>query len=419
MQLPASPPRAAASAAKALPRAVVVLGIVSFFADVSSEIAYPLIPIFLTTVLGAPVWAVGLIEGVAESTASLTKVASGWWSDRIGRRMPLVVAGYALAALGKALLALAGSWPLVFGARFVDRFGKGVRGAPRDALLADVTTADQRGRAFGLHRTMDTAGAVVGPLLALALVALFDDRLRLVFLVATVPGVLAVVALAFVREPARAVAPPSAEVTATIATPATPTAPPAGRSPLDRRLVLFFAATLLFALGNSSDVFILLRAKDLGLSTTLVVLAYVVYNFVYMSGAYPLGALSDRIGRRGIFVAGLAMFAVVYLGFALIEDSRFVWPLLALYGLYMAATDGIGKALVSDLAPADRRGAVLGLYGTITGVSTLVASVLAGQLWDHVSVQAPFFLAAGGALAAIALLLLVGGRPARVEVPSG
>lgn len=408
-------------AARALPRAVIVLGIVSFFADVSSEIAYPLIPIFLTSVLGAPVWAVGLIEGVAESTASLMKVASGWWSDRIGRRMPLVVAGYALAALGKALLALAGSWPLVFGARFVDRFGKGVRGAPRDALLADVTTADQRGRAFGLHRTMDTAGAVVGPLLALALVALFDDRLRLVFLVATVPGVLAVLALAFVREPARAVATPSAEVTAAIGTPATlatPTAPPAGRSPLDRRLVLFVAATLLFALGNSSDVFILLRAKDLGLSTTLVVLAYVVYNFVYMSGAYPLGALSDRIGRRGIFVAGLAMFAVVYLGFALIEDSRFVWPLFALYGLYMAATDGIGKALVSDLAPADRRGAVLGLYGTITGVSTLVASVLAGQLWDHVSVQAPFFLAAGGALAAIALLLLVGGRPARVEVTS-
>lgn len=411
MQQSASPPRPAGSARNALPRAVIVLGIVSFFADVSSEIAYPLIPIFLTTVLGAPVWAVGLIEGVAESTASLLKVASGWWSDRIGRRMPLVIIGYGLAAVGKVLLALAGSWPLVFGARFVDRFGKGVRGAPRDALLADVTAPDQRGRAFGLHRSMDTAGAVLGPLIALALVGILDDRLRLVFLVAAVPGVLAVLALAFVREPARAVATTRSEAGRAAATAAV-------RSPLDRRLVLFFGATLLFALGNSSDVFILLRAKDLGLSTTLVVLAYVVYNFVYMSGAYPLGALSDRIGRRGIYIAGLGAFAAVYLGFALIQDSRFVWPLLALYGLYIAATDGIGKALVADLAPADRRGTVLGLYGTITGVSTLVASVLAGQLWDHVSVQAPFFLAAGGAIGAIALLLFVGGRPARAERPA-
>lgn len=408
MQQPTSPPRAAATAAKALPRAVIVLGIVSFFADVSSEIAYPLIPLFLTGVLRTPIAAVGLIEGVAESTASLLKVASGWWSDRIGRRMPLVVAGYALAALGKVLLAFAGSWPMVFGARFVDRFGKGVRGAPRDALLADVTEPDQRGRAFGLHRAMDTAGAVVGPLLALALVALFDDRLRLVFLVAAVPGVLAVVALAFVHEPARtpparpAAPPPTADSTA---------APAAVRSRLDRRLVLFFAATLVFALGNSSDVFILLRAKDLGLSTTLVVLVYVVYNFVYMSAAYPIGTLSDRIGRRGIFVAGLLTFATVYLGLALVREAWLVWPLFAMYGLYMAATDGVGKALISDLAPADRRGAVLGLYGTITGVSTLGASLAAGLLWDFVGVPAPFLLGAFGALAA-AVLLLVGGRNA-------
>ncbi len=381
-----------------------MLGVVSFFADVSSEIVYPLVPIFLTTVLGAPVAIVGLIEGVAESTASVVKFFSGWWSDRLPKRLPLVLGGYGLAALGKLLLGLAGAWPLVLTARFIDRLGKGVRGSPRDALIADSTAPDQRGRAYGLHRSMDTAGAVVGPLLALALVAWLDEALRTVFLLAVIPGVLSTLAVLFVREPERAQPKPRVVESASgAAKPAT------GLGSLDRRLVLFLMASLIFAIGNSSDIFLLLRAKQLGLSTTAAILGYVVFNFVYMSAAYPIGALSDRIGRRGIFVAGLALFTATYVGFAVISTPTLVWPLFAVYGLYMACTDGVGKALVSDFAPAEKRGAMLGLYGTITGVATFAASVLAGLLWDYVGVPAPFMLGAAAAVIAGALLLLAGG----------
>ena len=384
-----------------LPRNVVLLGVVSFFADVSSEMAYPFIPIFLTSVLGAPVAAVGAIEGIAESTASLMKLASGWGSDRVRRRLPLVVAGYGLAAVAKVLLALAAAWPFVLFARFVDRFGKGLRGSPRDALIGDSAPPELRGRAFGLHRSMDTAGAVLGPLLALAMASALNDDLRTVFLIAAVPGFLGVIALFLVKEPRHIVA--------------TPAAPPAEVlpvvGPMPRPLLLFIAASLVFALGNSSDVFLLLRAKDLGMSTTLVVLAYVVYNFVYMLGAYPVGILSDRIGRRGVFVAGLAAFAATYLGFAMVTGATLVWPLFALYGLYMAATDGIGKALITDVAPTARRASAIGLHGMITGFGTLAASLLAGQLWDHVSPAAPFLLGAGSA--ALALVLLLAVRPQR------
>lgn len=379
-----------------LPRNVILLGVVSFFADVSSEMAYPFIPIFLTGVLGAPVGVIGIIEGVAESTASLMKLASGWWSDRVQRRLPLVITGYGLAAVGKLLLALASIWPMVFVARFVDRFGKGLRGSPRDALIGDSAPPELRGRAFGLHRSMDTAGAVLGPLLALAMAGALNDDLRTVFLLAAVPGFLGVLALFLVREPRR------------IERSAAPTAPSEVLpvvGPMPRPLLLFIAASFVFALGNSSDVFLLLRARDLGMSTTLVVLAYVVYNFVYMLGAYPIGILSDRIGRRGVFVAGLAAFAATYLGFALTTGATMVWPLFALYGLYMAATDGIGKALITDIAPTERRASAIGLHGMITGLGTLVASVLAGQLWDHVGPAAPFLLGAGSAAIAMALLL--------------
>jgi len=382
-----------------LPRNVVLLGVTSFFADISSEMIYPLIPIFLTVTLGAPVAVVGLIEGIAESTASLVKLGSGWISDRIGRRMPLVISGYGLAAVAKLLLAFAFAWPVVLVARFVDRFGKGVRGSPRDALIGDSAPAALRGRAFGLHRSMDTAGAVIGPLLALLLVAMLSDRLRVVFLLAAIPGVLSVLSLAFVREVPR---PPTDPTAATAAMPSIL----ATFRAMDRRLLLFMAASLVFALGNSSDIFLILRAKDLGLSTTATVLAYVVYNFVYMSAALPSGIVSDRLGRRGVFILGLVIFAAVYIGFALTTSALAVWPLFAVYGLYIAMTDGVGKALISDLAPVERRATVLGAYGTLTGVLVLVASTLAGVLWDLVGAWAPFALGAASALAAAAILLM-------------
>lgn len=387
-----------------LPQNVVALGITSFFADVSSEMIYPLIPIFLTTTLGAPVTVVGFIEGLAESTASLLKLASGWFSDRIGRRMPLVVGGYGLAAVGKLLLALAFAWPIVLVARFVDRVGKGVRGSPRDALIADSTPADMRGRAFGLHRAMDTAGAVVGPLLGLGLVALLDERFRLIFLLAAIPGALAVLSLSLVREPPREAA---------MRTNVSSTSLLTTLRGADRRLVWFMAASLVFAIGNSSDIFLILRAKDLGMSTTTTVLAYVVYNVVYMLVAVPAGAASDRLGRRGVLVLGLIVFAVVYAGFALNTSAWVVWPLFALYGVYIAATDGVGKALMSDLAPREYRASVLGTYGMLTGIMVFVASALAGALWDQVGAWAPFALGAASAAIAAAMLILQPSTPSR------
>lgn len=391
---------------RGLPRNVVVLGAVSFFADVSSEMAYPLVPLFLTGVLGAPAAVIGLIEGVAEGTASFVRLASGWWSDRAQRRLPLVASGYGLAALGKVLLAAAVAWPVVLGARFVDRFGKGLRSSPRDALIADSIDASQRGRAFGLHRSMDTAGAVLGPLLALGLVALLDDRLRLIFLLAAIPGACSVAALGLVREPARR--------------PRSRPEPTSRSAPIPRHhlfagprgatLRLFLLAALVFALGNSSDIFLILRARDLGLSTTAVVFSYVVYNTVYMSLALPLGALSDRLPRRTIMIGGLLVFAAVYAGFAAADRSIYVWPLMAAYGVYIAATDGIARALVVDLVPVEVRATALGWHGMVVGLGAVVSSIVAGVLWDRVGVAAPFVLGGATALAGALLLLRIPGR---------
>ncbi|MFM9108616.1 MAG: MFS transporter [Chloroflexota bacterium] len=377
-----------------LPRNVVVLGVVSFFADLSTEMVYPLIPLFLTGVLGAPVAVVGLIEGIAESTASLLKVASGWWSDRVGRRLPLAVAGYGLAAVGKLLLAVAWAWPVVLLARFVDRTGKGLRGSPRDALIADSTEAGSRGRAFGFHRAMDTAGAAIGPLIGLALVAALDGQLRPVFALAVIPGLLSVAALAMVREPAAAAR----------TAPAAPLRLSLSLEGFDPRLRRFLLAAAAFALGNSSDVFLILRARELGLTATAAVLAYVLFNLTYMAAALPAGSLSDRIGQTRVYVAGLLVFALVYLGFAAAREGWQIWPLFAAYGLYMALTEGVGKALIADLAPRDRRATAIGVYGALTGIGLLVSSTAAGLLWDRVGPGAPFVAGAVAALVCAAML---------------
>ena len=384
-----------------LPRNIVLLGVTSFFADVSSEMVYPLIPVFLTSTLGAPASVVGLIEGVAESTASLSKPVAGWFSDRAGRRLPFVVSGYSLGAAGKLLLAAATAWPVVLFARFVDRLGKGLRDSPRDALIGDSTTPELRGRAFGLHRAMDTGGAVIGPLLGLLLVALLNERLRLVFLIAAVPGFISVLCLSLVKE--RRGSAPKTE------------APGEGLFPrlrtLDRRLKWFLLAALVFSLGNSSDVFLVLRAKDLGLSITAVVLAYILYNFVYMSASLPAGIASDYLGRRVVYIGGLLVFAGVYGGLAVADEAVFVWPLFAIYGLYIALTDGVSRALISDLAPAESRASALGIHGMLTGLATLFASVMAGLLWDHIGQWAPFAVGAAGAIIGASMLVFV--------VPSG
>lgn len=386
------------------------LGAVSFFGDVSSEMLYPLMPLFLTAVLGAPVAIVGAIEGAAEALAAILKTVSGRFADRTGHRVPLVFAGYLLSALAKGLIALAHAWPLVLAARLIDRTGKGFRTSPRDAILADSSDPGLRGAAFGWHRAMDTMGAVVGPLLALALLALLDGDLRKVILLAVIPGLLGALLVLTVSDPrrrGRRARPPEGETTSVpgMAAPrreaAGLAATPTGRlrwSALPRGFKLYLAAWLPFVLVNSSDVFLILRAEQLGFSTTGVVLVYALYNLVYSLGSLPLGHLSDRLGRRPVLVGGMIVFALVYGGFSLATHTWQVVLLFAVYGLYMAATDGVGKALAIDLVPHELRATSVGLLGTVTGLATLAASSVAGVLWDAVGPYAPFVFGAAGAV---------------------
>jgi len=385
-------------------RNVFTFGLVSFCADVASEMLYPLIPIFLTTTLGAPVAVLGVIEGIAEGTASSLKVVSGWYADRVRWRKPLVAAGYALSALGKLLLAAAFVWPQVLLARFVDRFGKGVRTSPRDALIADSSDPARFGRAYGFHRAADTAGAVLGPLLALSLVVLLgEDNLRPVFVLAIVPGVASVALIALVRERRRAPAPRSP-------------GPALDLSGADAAFWVFLGISVLFALGNSSDAFLILRAKDLGLGLTMVILAYVLYNAAYSVLAMPSGIASDRLGRRSVMVAGFLIFGLVYLGFALADRQSLVWLLFPVYGLYMALTEGVARAFVADLVPPERRATFLGVYHTSIGLMAVGSSVLAGILWQVVAPGALFLLGASTAFLSAALLVVL--RP-RAAVAAG
>jgi len=384
---------------RGISRNVFALSLVSLCTDVAGEMIYPLVPLFLTVVLGAPATAVGAIEGLAEATANLLKLVSGRVTDRHGRYRAWVFAGYGLSALAKPLLALAGGWPLVLVARLLDRVGKGTRGTPRDALIAASSRPEDRGRAFGFHRSMDTAGAVAGPLAGLALLAWSGQNFRLVFLLAAVPASLGVGLIGRVREPAAA-RPRAAAAPGGFSYRAAP-----------RAYRTFLAIGLLFALGNSSDAFLILRAHALGLGTVAAVLAYALYNLVYAATGWPAGILSDRIDRRTLLMAGFLLFALVYGGLGLAAGAAPVWPLFALYGLYMALTEGIAKAYIADLVPAGQRGGALGLYAAATGGMALASSLLAGLLWDRVAPAAPFYLGGATALAAAGCLALILARP--------
>jgi MFS family permease len=387
----------AGRARRALPRNVLALGWVSFANDAASELAYPVVPLFLTVTLGAPVAVVGLIEGIAEGIAVGLRGLSGWLSDRWGeRRLPWVTGGYAGSAGGRVVIAAAPAWGWVLAGRVVDRLGKGARTAPRDALIRDSTPAPLLGAAFGYHRALDTAGAVVGPLTAVVLLWI-GLSFRNVLWIAVVPGFAALLLLRAVRE-----APPR-EREAAVSTAA---------GPLPRAFWLALGIWVVFSLGNSSDVFLLLRAKNLGLGATLVVLAYAAYNVVYASLSWPLGALSDR-GRERVLGAGLVVFALVYLGFAVAPGSWAVWPLFALYGAYIAATDGVARAWVADRVPGRAIGTAYGVFSAATGAALLAASIAAGLLWSHVSPAAPFVL--GASAAALAFMLLILSSPMRAR----
>jgi MFS family permease len=389
---------------RGISRNVFVLSLVSLCTDVAGEMIYPLVPLFLTGVLGAPATVVGLIEGLAEATVNLLKLVSGRVTDRRGGRRGWVFAGYGLSALAKPLLALATVWPLVLLARVVDRVGKGTRGTPRDALIAASSDPATRGRAFGFHRSTDTFGAVIGPLAGVSLLAVTAQNFRLVFLLATAPALIGVSLIGRVREPAPRRAPALSHAGS-----ARPVAFTYRDAP--RAYRTFLGIGLLFALGNSSDTFLILRAHALGLGDVAAVLAYAVYNLVYAAAGWPAGILSDRRGRRGILVAGFLLFALVYGGLGLATGALVVWPLFALYGLYIALTDGVTKAYITDLVPAEQRGGALGLYAATTGLMALVSSLLAGVLWDRLAPAAPFYLGGLTALLAAGALVVLAPQP--------
>ena len=351
-----------------LTRNLVVLSLVSLLQDAASELLYPLLPIYLTAVLGAPPSVVGAVEGAAEGAASLTKVVSGPLGDRFARR-GLITTGYGMAALGKLIVAAAGGWPAVLVGRVVDRLGKGLRGAPRDALLVDGVKPAERGRVFGFHRTMDTLGAVIGPLLGLAGYELFDHQIRPVLFIAVIPAVLSVLLIAWVRERPR-------------------DPPPAVRSSifaetrrLPRRYWGVVSFLVAFSIANFPDALLLLRLKQIGFSVVAVILAYVGYNVVYALASFPAGALADRFGRPVVYGVGLAFFAVGYLGLGITTDTATACGLIVVYGLFTACYDGVGKAWVSGLVGAELQSSAQGVFQGLSGFAMLAAGLWAGFLW--------------------------------------
>lgn len=376
-----------------LGRNVFALGAVSFLTDVATEMTYPLLPVFLATVLGASATYVGTIEGVAETTAALLKLAGGWWSDRVPRRKPLVLIGYGLASAVRPLVGLARSAAQVLGIRVIDRVGKGIRTSPRDALIADSVDSAVRGRAFGFHNAADNAGAVLGPLLAFAFLRWGGLQLRTVFLLTAIPGALAVLVLLFgVREVPRPAPPRNAEEFDL-------------KTPLGGRFWAYLGVLLLFTLGNSTDAFLLLRAGQLGVGTALIPILWALLNLVKAVSNTPGGILSDRIGRRPLIVAGWLVYAAVYFLFGRAGRAWHAWALFAVYGLYFGLTEGVERALVTDLVPAGRRGAAFGWYNLAIGVGALPASLLFGALWDRWGSTAAFDF---GALLALTAAIGVG-----------
>lgn len=388
-------------------RNVWALSAVSFLTDASSEIIAPLLPMFLTATLGASARTVGLIEGGAEAVASVLKVLSGRWSDRARRRKPLVVWGYALSSLVRPLVALAQSSAQVLLIRFVDRVGKGVRGPPRDALLAASTPAAFRGRAFGFHRAADHAGAVVGPLIAMVCLSWLALPVRQVFWVAAIPGALAVVvAVLFVRESQLgepAAAPEEPRVARVDHTRDAPPLPSMA-APLPASFTRVMVAIALFTLGNSTDAFLILRANQLGVPIALIPLLWVALHVVKSASSTPGGALSDRVGRAPLIIGGWLLYALVYAGFAMASAPWHAWALFATYGVVFGLSEGTENALVADLVPASARGRAFGWYQATVGLTALPASVIFGIVWDRYGASAAFSM--GAALALLASLLL-------------
>jgi len=391
---------------------VFFLGLVSFLTDVSSEMIFTLLPLFLANILGAATVIIGLIEGVAESTASLLKIISGWFSDKLGERKSLAIVGYGLSTLAKPFMYIATTWGLVLGVRFADRLGKGVRTAPRDALVADSVSAEERGKSFGFHRAMDTSGAALGLIVAAIVVFLLQrgtlelarETYQWLVLIGIIPAVLALFVFFFVRESKRG-ATPRSHFNSKRDRPSLEPDPRDSRTGLDNRFKLFLGIMFLFTLGNSSDAFLILRAQNLGNSVFYIMLMLVVFNAVYAAVSAPAGVLSDKLGRRRIILLGWVVYVLTYLGFALASASWQIWLLFALYGVYYGLAEGVARAFVADLVPEEKRGTAYGLFHGVVGIALLPASIIAGWLWQVFSPAAPFYL--GAALASLAMIGLL------------
>ncbi len=388
------------SSLRRLPRNVWVVTATSFLTDISSEMIVNLIPLFLANVLGAKTAVIGMIEGIAETTASLMKLYSGWLSDRLGKRKWLTVLGYGLSTVAKPFLYFANTWGWVLGVRFADRLGKGIRTAPRDSLVAGSIDERQRGLAFGLHRAGDTAGAFIGLLIAAVIILatqsgateLSRNTFQIVVLISIIPAALAVLVLAIGAKE--------------VASGNGARVPILSLKGMDKRFKLFLFVVILFTLGNSSDAFIILRGQERGLTLLQVMGMLMTFNLVYASLSGPLGALSDKIGRRKLIIGGWLAYGLVYLGFALSRTGWHIWALFGLYGIYYAAAEGTAKALIADLVPAEKRGTAYGLYNAAVGLTAFPASLIAGLLWQGAfgwagfGASAPFFFGAGLALLA-------------------
>lgn len=376
-----------------LKKNVFFAGVVSFLMDVSSEMIYPLMPLFLANVLGINKSMIGLIEGLAEATASLLKVFSGWFSDRIGQRKNLMVAGYAISTLSRPVLALAGVWQQVLAARFIDRLGKGIRTAPRDAIIAESTEQSHMARAFSFHRSMDTVGAVVGPAIAMLLLEMHSGNYQMVFWLSMVPGFMAVLTIIFfIRDK-------SASANVAVKRP---------RLTLRHfswRMKFFVLITTIFALGNSSDAFLILRAEQVGIAPVVIPAVYLTFNLIYSISAIPAGIAADRFGKKPLILLGFILFSLLYFGFAVAGKPSSIWVLFGLYGVFMGLTEGIQKGFLATIIPPDFKATAFAVHSAAVGMATLPASLIGGLLWDRVAPSATFYF--GSATAALSALLFL------------